>query len=75
MKSGATLTLADGQAMAVANARAFKVDGTFASASADTWLLLGSDWTEAEGDEPLSAAALRALAAKHGALSGGDGPV
>ncbi len=42
--SGATFTIGDGQALAVANARALKNAGTFASATDDAVLFLASDW-------------------------------
>ena len=41
---GATFTIGDGQAFAVANARSLKNAGTFASATDDAVLYLASDW-------------------------------
>lgn len=59
VESGATLTVADGQAFAVANARGLRVEGTFASETEDAYLYLASDWARTDDDAPLSAAALR----------------
>ena len=59
VESGATLTVADGQAFAVANARGLQVAGTFASETEDAYLYLASDWARTDDDAPLSAAALR----------------
>lgn len=57
--SGASLSLADGMALAIANARGLKVSGSLGGASANTYLLLASDWSETEGDAKLSAAAIK----------------
>lgn len=75
VESGATLTVADGQAFAVANARDLKVSGTLASETEDAYLYLASDWAHAEDDAPLSAAALRGFrgAVRLGATSRLDG--
>lgn len=59
VESGATLTVADGQAFAVANARGLRVEGTFVSETEDAYLYLASDWARTDDDAPLSAAALR----------------
>lgn len=61
VKDGASLTVTDGQAMAIANARAFKMNGSF-TGSASAYLYLASDWSETDGDAKLSAAALRGFA-------------
>lgn len=58
VKSGASLSVGDGQAVAIANARALKVNGRF-SGSDKAYLLLASDWSAVGGDEKLSATALR----------------
>ena len=61
VESGATLTVADGQAFAVANARGLKVLGSLTSASANTCLFLGSAWGEGRD---LKAAALKDFTGK-----------
>lgn len=59
VEEGASLTVNDGQALAISNARGFKMDGAFGGATANTYLYLGSDWSVASGDARLSAKALR----------------
>lgn len=59
VEEGASLTVTDGQALAISNARGFKMAGAFSGATANTYLYLGSDWSVASGDEKLSAKALR----------------
>lgn len=45
--AGASVTIADGSAMAVANARRLEIEGSFESDTSDAHLYLASDWADA----------------------------